>query len=43
MKNAEVLLKNGHDFTELWIEPYGKVSANKVSYEIHIGNKCRKC
>lgn len=40
MKNAEVLLKNGHNFTQLWIEPYGKVSANKVSYKIHIGNKC---
>jgi len=40
MKNAEMLLKNGHDFTQLSIEPYGRVSANKVSYEIYIGNKC---
>mgnify|MGYP003509036493 CR=1 FL=1 len=39
MKNAEVLLKNGQDFTQLCIEPYGRVSANKVSYKIYIGNK----
>ena len=40
MKNAEALLKNGHDFTQLRIEPYRRVSANKVSYKIYIGNKC---
>ena len=39
MKNAEVLLKNRQDFTQLCIEPYGRVSANKVSYKIYIGNK----
>lgn len=40
MKNAEVLLKNGHDFTELDIESYGRVSANAVSYKIYLNDKC---
>ena len=40
MKNAEALLKNGHNFTQLRIEPCGRVSTNVVSYKIYIGNKC---
>lgn len=40
MKNAEVLLKNGQDFTQLSVEPYGRVSANAISYKIYLYNKC---
>lgn len=40
MKNAEVLLKNGHDFTDLDIESYGRVSPNAVSYKIYFNDKC---
>lgn len=40
MKNAEMLLKNGHDFTELDIEMNGKVSANTASYKIFFNDEC---
>lgn len=40
MKNAEVLLRNGHDFTDLGIEMNGRVSANAVSYKIFFNDKC---
>ena len=39
MKNAEVLLKNGHDFTGLNIGPCERASANTISYKIYLYNK----
>lgn len=40
MKNVEVMLKNGQDFTGLHIEPCERTSANTISYKIYLYNKC---
>lgn len=40
MKNVEVMLKNGQDFTGLHIEPSGRVSTGAHLYKIYLNNKC---